>query len=130
MTKQPDWIIHGVCGGEFVNFHTHGLERYGHKDFQMVLPYPHHELCRILNTFGDQVRDGKRFQDGDCIQGIYEDCEVQIREFEETGRTVLRVIVPDKNNRFPEEAGCEYPYTIQTMPTDFLIPVDKNRPVS
>lgn len=58
------------------------------------------------------------------------DCDVKVVEFEETGRTVLRVIVPDKNNRFPDEPGCEYPYTIQLWPTDFLIPVDKDRPVS
>ena len=130
MEKKPDWIIHGVCDGQRVNFHTHGMGRYGHKDLQIVLPYPHQELCRILNTLGSQVRDGKVFTDGERIPGIYEDCDVRLMEFEETGRTVLRVIVPDKNNRFPDEPGCEYPYFIQTLPTDFLVPVEKNRPIS
>ena len=130
MEKKPDWIIHGVCDGQRVNFHTPGMDRYGHKDFQIVLPYPHQELCRILNTLGFQVRDGKVFSNGESIPGIYEDCDVRLMEFEETGRMVLRVIVPDKNNRFPDEPGCEYPYFIQTLPTDFLVPVEKNRPIS
>jgi len=130
MPKKVDWIIHGVCDGQFVNFHTHGMEKYGHMDFQMVLPYPHKELCRIINTFGLKVQDGERFKDGDLVKGIYEECDVRLNEFEETGRTVLRIIVPDKYNHFPDEVGCEYPYTIQILPTDFLFPVDKNQPVS
>ena len=127
MSEKPDWIIHGVCDGQHVNFHTHGMEKYGHMDFQIVLPYPHQELCRILNTLGFQVREGHAFKAGERIPGIYLDCDVKVLEFEETGRTVLRVIVPDKNNRFPDEAGCEYPYTLQSFPTDFLIPVDKGQ---
>ena len=65
MAKKVDWIIHGVCDGQRVNFHTHGMERYNHMDFQMVLPYPHQELCRIINTMGLRVQEGERFKDGD-----------------------------------------------------------------
>lgn len=120
MPKTVDWIIHGVCDGQFINFHTHGIERYSHMDFQMVLPYPQKEVCRILNTLGLRVQAGERFKNGDLISGIYEDCDVRVTEFEETGRTVLRVIVPDKDNRFPENPNCEYPYTLQTFTTEFL----------
>ena len=115
MAKKVDWIIHGVCDGQRVNFHTHGMERYNHMDFQMVLPYPHQELCRIINTMGLRVQEGERFKDGDLV---------------ETRRNVLRIIVPDKNNRFPYEQGCEYPYTLQLLPTDFLVPVEKYRPLN
>ena len=86
----------------------------------MVLPYPQKEVCRILNTLGLRVQAGERFKNGDLISGIYEDCDVRVTEFEETGRTVLRVIVPDKDNRFPENPNCEYPYTLQTFTTEFL----------
>ena len=130
MPKKVDWIIHGVCDGHRVNFHTHGMERYNHMDFQMVLPYPHQELCRIINTMGLRVQAGERFKDGDLVAGIYEDCNVQLMVYEETRRNVLRIIVPDKNNRFPYEQGCEYPYNLQLLPTDFLVPVEKYRPLN
>ena len=80
MKKQKiDWIIHLVangvceeCGREeqlfltyTCNAHTHGMEKYGHPDFQLVLAYPKEEICRILNTMGLRVQAGERFQAGD-----------------------------------------------------------------
>ena len=124
MKPNIDWVIHG-CGNGVVceidgktengfmpgtcNFHTHGMERYNHQDFQMTIAYPHKEICRILNTLGLRVQ-----------AGIYEDCDVRLTEFEETGRMVLRVIIPDKHNRFPEDAGCDVRYTLQIFTTDFI----------
>ena len=35
-----------------------------------------------------------------------------------------------KRNRFPYEQGCEYPYNLQLLPTDFLVPVEKYRPLN
>lgn len=51
------------------NAHTHGLERYGHLDFQMVL-LPTEEIGRILNTLGLRVQSGERFRSGDMVSGI------------------------------------------------------------
>ena len=43
-----------------------------------------------------------------------------LQEFDEGGRTVLRVVIPDGKNRFPEDTNCEYPYTLQIFDTEFL----------
>lgn len=86
----------------------------------MTIAYPHKEICRILNTLGLRVQAGEHFKDGDMVSGIYEDCDVRLTEFEETGRMVLRVIIPDKHNRFPEDAGCDVRYTLQIFTTDFI----------
>ena len=89
MDKKIDWIIHccanGYCEecGEvesgflpfLCNAHTHGMVRYGHMDFQLVL---------------------------------------RLR------RQVLRVIIPDKYNHFPEEPNCMPPYCLQLLETDDL----------
>lgn len=80
MKPNIDWVIHG-CGNGVVceidgktengfmpgtcNFHTHGMERYNHQDFQMTIAYPHKEICRILNTLGLRVQAGEHFKDGD-----------------------------------------------------------------
>ena len=74
----------------------------------------------ILNTFGLWVQAGRRFHNGELVEGIYLDCPVRLQEFEETGRTVFRVVIPDKHNRFPEDTNCEYPYTLQIFDTEFL----------
>ena len=81
-----DWIIHLVKNGNICeesgevemgllpnacNAHTHGMERYNHLNFQLVLNYSNEEIMRILNTLGCMVRDGLRFEDGDLIEGIY-----------------------------------------------------------
>lgn len=77
MKSRIDWIIHGCANGvvcEYFgetengflpgtcNFHTHGMEKYSHLDFQMTLAYPPQELCRILNTMGLRVQTGERFK--------------------------------------------------------------------
>lgn len=135
MKYKIGWIIHAVCNGvacaecgraenSFVpgacNFHTHGLGKYGHPDLQIVIDYPPQEIARILNTIGLRIQAGERYSPGDLIKGIYEDCDVRLDTFEETGRNVLRVIIPDKFNRFPEDPNCGYPYNLQAFPTDML----------
>lgn len=132
MNQKIDWIIHLVangacekCGGVETGFlpymcnaHTHGMECYGHMDFQMVLALPPQEIGRIFNTLGLRVQSGERFRPGDMVSGIYEDCSVRLDEYEEDGRRVLRVIIPDADNIFPEDGSCKAPYCFQILETD------------
>lgn len=37
---------------------------------------------------------------------IFADCPIPLDPFEETGRTVLRVIIPDKYEASPENENC------------------------
>ncbi|MCM1508919.1 MAG: DUF4262 domain-containing protein [Ruminococcus flavefaciens] len=129
-----DWIIHCCANGArddcgtvergFIpntcNAHTHGMEKYHHMDFQMVLFLPPEEIMRILNTLGLRVQAGERFQNGDMVSGIYEDCNIRLDAFEETGRTVLRVMIPDKYNIFPEDERCISVYRLQLLETEEL----------
>lgn len=130
-----DWIIHccangvicGDCGTVETGFipntcnaHTHGMEKYHHMDFQMVLFLPLEEIGRILNTLGLRVQTGERFQSGDMVSGIYEDCDIRLDAYEETGRTVLRVMIPDKYNIFPEDERCMPVYRLQLLKTEKL----------
>ena len=133
--NKIDWDIHLVTNGvecadcgktesgflEYAcNAHTHGMDQYGHMDFQMVLKLPLYEICRILNTLGLRVQAGERFKAGDMVSGIYEDCQIRLDEFEETGRNVLRVIIPDKYNIFPEDERCMDVYKLQLLSTEEL----------
>ena len=96
------------------------MERYGHPDFQIVLSLPPREIGRILNTLGRRVQDGEHFCHGRYVSGIYADCDIRLDEFREMGRKVLRVIIPDRHYRFPEDPQCEEPYRLQSMDTEAL----------
>ena len=130
-----DWIIeiigNGVvcskCGQvedsfpEYIcNAHTHGMKKYHHPDFQLVLHISDADIGYILNSLGLRVRSGEQFKAGDLVEGIFEDCPVRLDSFQETGREVLRVIIPDSQNRFPEDPNCDYPYSFQLVPTNML----------
>ena len=59
--KTEDCMLPKIC-----NAHTHGMERYGHLDFQIVLRFDLTEICRILNTLGLRVQAGQKFKAGDA----------------------------------------------------------------
>ena len=96
MDKKIDWIIHCCANGYceecgkveigflpfLCNAHTHGMARYGHMDFQLVLRLPNEGIMYILNTLGLMVQSGRRFCDGDMVSGIFEDCDVRLMKFE------------------------------------------------
>lgn len=130
-----DWVIHlctnGIlcdeCGKvenrffpQTCNAHTHGMEKYHHMDFQLVLALPTEEIARILNTLGARVQAGEHFQNGDMVSGIYEDCDICLDAYRENDRMVLRVIIPDKYNIFPEDDRCTPIYRMQLLETDDL----------
>lgn len=69
---------------------------------------------------GLRVQRGEKFKDGELVSGIYEDCKVRLEVFTEADRTVLRVIIPDGHNRFPEEPDCSETYRLQSLETDDL----------
>ena len=47
------------------------------------------------------------------VSGIYEDCGIRLKKIRETGWDVLRLIIPDKHNRFPEDENYMEPYRLQ-----------------
>ena len=134
MEKKVDWIYHYVangvqCGecGEVENSfpqyvcdaHTHGMNRYNHLEFQVIIDYGPDEVGRLLNTMGRRVQNGERFKNNDVVKGLYLDCDVHLWEMSDaSGRSVLRLIIPDKQNRMPEKA--DYPYSMQMLCTQLL----------
>lgn len=134
MEKKVDWIYHYVangvqCGecGEVENSfpqyvcdaHTHGMNRYNHLEFQVIIDYGPEEVGRLLNTMGRRVQNGERFKNNDVVKGLYLDCDVHLWEMSDaSGRSVLRLIIPDKQNQMPEKA--DYPYSMQMLCTQLL----------
>ena len=131
--KKPNWIIHSILNGTpcsccgkieypFIDgigdSHTHGMNKYGHPEFQMVLSdvygnYPPEVIAYVLNTLGQSVRNGARYHPGSFVQGIFLDCPIRLDKRVEGGEELLRVVIPDRFNRWPEDMACEYPYNQQ-----------------
>lgn len=126
MNKEIDWIIHYVADesafiDDACNAHTHGMENYDHMDFQLVLDVGPDYVATILNNLACMVRDGKKFQHGDMVYGIFEDnIGIKLEEFEESGRIVLRAIIPDEDSLWPNDPMCHPAMQIQSWPTDAL----------
>lgn len=134
MKEKVNWIWHYLsnnvvcqeCGKHERNYpdyicdaHTHGMNLYGHPEFQVVIDYGAKELGRLLNEMGRKVRDGQRFKHGDRISGLYLDCDIELREMPDVnGQPLLRMIIPDKQNRWPE--ASDYPHNLQILATSVL----------
>ena len=98
-----------------VNYHTHGfVESWGHPDFQIVFPLPVADVMATLHTFAERVKKGDKFTAGQiCDEIIEEPYKVKLAAARECGRDVLRILVPDKANKFPGDAGVDPKFAIQ-----------------
>lgn len=132
----PNWIIHAVMNGQpcttcgkithpylppFCDAHTHGMAKYGHLEFQVVLDIGVREVCYVLNELGWRVRAGYRFHDGQYVDGVFLDCQVRLDLVPDSaGIPVLRVIIPDNENRWPEDEDVDSAVQCQLLPLDCL----------
>lgn len=118
--SNVDWIVHYVLDqygpGGICNGHTHGMEKYGNLDFQIVLPISPEKITLLLNTICLEVQKGRRFEQGDYpLENEVYTAPFRLQKVRETGRDVLRIILSDPNFRFPEDLLCEEPYKYQTI---------------
>lgn len=132
-TNGIDWGIRlytsGTCDncGEVTTFlpytcnaYTDGMSKYGHMEFQLVLCFSPEDIAYILNRLGERVQSGEVFHPGDLVSRIFKDCRLRLDEFKVSEQRVLRVIVPDENNHFPEEDCCNDIYKLQLLDTESL----------
>ena len=107
--KKSGFYVHYVSpipGSEFVNFHTHGFRKsWDHPDFQIIIPIPPKVGHSLFWDLVDRVKAGEKFKDGDEVDELVRNFPVRLVTARETGRDVLRIIIPDKDGRFPGDAG-------------------------
>jgi len=104
-----DWIIHYVPYSDHIDAHTHGLSRkHDHPELQITLPVNMELVKYVINTMGIAVSNGKKFSDGDEIFGLFENQDLPVRLIarKATGENVLRIVLPDKNSKFPDDKDC------------------------
>lgn len=103
MLDKYGFFIHFVIDGEHANIHTHGLdENFHHPDLQIALNIPQQSACGLLHAIVDQIRKGKSFETGRDYDEIAT-LPTRFIRAEECGRTVLRLIIPDRAGTLDRE---------------------------
>lgn len=115
--SKVDWTIHGVIGEDLlsgmVDAHSHGLNKYGSRELQVVLNA--NAYIGLINIVGEMIRDGKvKLRGGMFLSGIFDDdALLRIDDARDcNGEPIWRLIIPDNENKFPEES-YEEPYYLQ-----------------
>ena len=121
--KKFNWTIHyvsqsgcDICNDNsnapyyydlpcFANIHTHGLDKYNHRELCICIDIGHERVSNILNSIAYSIAyDNLVLEEGicDCILQGY---STKIISFEND--PTLYLILPDVNGNFPGEEGCE-----------------------
>lgn len=109
--QNPGWYAHYVMDDPDTpwgaNIHTHGLPHtFGHSDLQIVVRTSQTQAHGLLFSAIELIKAGTRFEVGVRYQDIAEGYDAQFAWAHECGRDVLRMIIPDKNNRFDTQPLC------------------------
>lgn len=102
--------------GGLCNVHTHGLEEsFGHKDLQIILPLPPQQNHGLINSIVQQIINDKRTFEPNVEQEkvLVGEFKVMFKEFQEGGRTVLRLLLPDPKGYLPTDDKCDDMYKRQ-----------------
>jgi uncharacterized protein DUF4262 len=79
--------------------HTYGLEEsWNHPNIQIVWRVPPEMGYDMLYTVVELVRKGEKFEPGRKYNNVLHDYDVMFAWATESGRRVLRMILPDKDN--------------------------------
>ncbi len=111
LLQKHGWIIHDVAK---TGSHTHGLrENFDHPDLEVALNIPDDTAHRVLTAAVENIKKGKRYEDGQKRDQIIENGEVLFKKSKRREREMLRIILPDPQGLFPGDPGCQEEYAAQ-----------------
>ncbi|WCF11554.1 DUF4262 domain-containing protein (plasmid) [Paenibacillus thiaminolyticus] len=114
--EKYGFYIHIVPGTTQCNYHTHGLvESFEHRDLQIVLPIDPQLAGALFHSIVNEIKNGKKFEEGVDYFGLVADPKMPtaFKKVKETGRTVLRMLIPDRNGVLPGREGCDPAFATQ-----------------
>lgn len=87
------------------NAHTHGFElTWNHPDLQIVFPVDGQVAMGLFWAAVAHIKEGSVFSDGDVVARIAgNEYKVKFVKVQESGRDVLRMILPDKEGNLDVE---------------------------
>lgn len=108
--EKMGWYAHYVFNCDKspanTNIHTHGvLESFNHKDLQICLPLPPNIAHGVFYTIIENIRKGKTYEVGQLYDDVLHGYSVKFIKAREMDRTVLRIVLPDKDGLFEDGAN-------------------------
>lgn len=112
---QYGYFVHNIKYDEFISYHTHGLaEMKNHPDLQITLNIDSILAFQIFDIFIAQINNGKFFEPDTIIINLA-DMPFKLIKATESGRSVLRIMLPDPAGKFPEDEGCSFDFIMQNF---------------
>ena len=97
-------LIEDALNPLVIEIHTHGFERmFSHPDLQFVHPLPTDKAMLLMNKVVELIRAGRQFKAGDETEDVLEGCRICFVAATESGRPVLRMVVPGPNGHIEYE---------------------------
>ena len=114
---KHEWIIHHILD-EPLSYHTHGLDKFGSLEIELLLPVSPFVAANYLNAIGEAIKDGLKIEDGLYVEGVF---NIPVFFFKvksvHSEDYVYRVIIPDSKGFYPwTQEGhlrCDEPYKSQ-----------------
>jgi hypothetical protein len=79
-----------------MNYHTHGLQNFGHPDLQVCFPMDFRIIHAIIGDIVECVKKGRKFEEGEIHKGFLKnEMPITFVKATECDRPVLWVIFPD-----------------------------------
>jgi len=115
---EHGWFVHFILGDAETATgscaHTHGLPKtFEHPDLQITCPLPEKTAHNILIQAVELIRHGVKFINGEDYDSVIGG-DLKVRAFQATegGRSVIRLIMPDKHGNLDKEK-MEGPFASQ-----------------
>lgn len=112
MMATNGWFAHFVTSVSddvpLLNAHTHGLRAtFGHLDLQIVAWVAPEVAHGVFWSAVGRIRNGEAFAKDQVAERVIERFRVKFVAATESGRSVLRLLLPDERGTLPGEHGCE-----------------------
>ena len=128
MKDKYGYYVHYVIPekeGELIDCHTHGLmETFGHKEIQIKTTVSQKSACSFINSIVDIIRGleiEKSILDLDVEIAPKGFVPIKYKELkDEFGEELIRLIIPDRNGKYPWDEDCEESYKKQWTMEDEL----------
>ncbi|MEK5036187.1 DUF4262 domain-containing protein [Paenibacillus sp. FSL R7-0302] len=116
-TAEMGWHANVVPSSQYdgihANYNTNGVkESFGHLDFQVILPIEPKQTHAVIISLIESIKQGKVYEEGVLYDGII-GFPMGFKRFVECGREVLRLMIPDRLGRHPDDPECEEFFKIQ-----------------
>lgn len=87
-----------------VDFHTHGLDLFGHEDIQIVCDVGPDKTLVVMDKLMKRIRQGTFVKSGDTLLRFFNHAPAHfVRGVDHEGRNVTRIIIPDSEGNYMQD---------------------------